>query len=244
MELSKSVENVKLKLFRIFFGKENLNNVEPRKAIFRLLLIVLAVIFGCMLLSYPFELHLGWGFQEMRPVTWISFFQLLLVGFISQHIFLVRKNESSSAKLWHLLSIFFIFLAFDELLRFHESIDHRICDLFGFDRYGPADHIDDVIILLYGVFGAFLLIKYFSEVMIFKKVTKVFIFAAIFAVFMVIFDLLGGRQGEMHLYFKGEDLTFILRLFDIIEESCKSLSEVCFVGAFLNVYYLCFNKKI
>lgn len=242
METSKNIDKFEKRLFLIFLGKEKLKDIEPTKAIHRLFKIVLFVILACMALSYPLGLHLGWGFQEMRPVTWVSFFQLLLVSFISKNIFILRKDESLDSKLWYFLYIFFIFLAFDELLRLHESIDHRICDIFGFDRHGPADHIDDLLILFYGVFGVFLLIKYFSELMVFKESVKIFIGAAIFATLMVVLDFLGGRNGVMDLFFSGEVLITILRVLDIIEESCKSFAEICFVGAFLKAYYSCLKN--
>ena len=227
-------------LFMIFLGNKDISKTILKKSFLKVALISISVILLCMALSYPLNLQLGWGFQEGRPVTWLSFFFLLLVGFISLEIFKFKKisdNQNKNIKMWKYLGIGFIYLAFDDLLIFHEEIDHTICKIFGFDKHGPADKIDDVIIVIYGIIMLSILIKYFSESIKFKKSYVFFGFAILMTIISTICDLSGGMTGPLSTHFNADSLPKVLKGLDIVEETAKSFAEVFFIGAFLNMYH-------
>ena len=164
-------------LFMIFLGNKDISKTILKKSFLKVALISISVILLCMALSYPLNLQLGWGFQEGRPVTWLSFFFLLLVGFISLEIFKFKKisdNQNKNIKMWKYLGIGFIYLAFDDLLRFHEEIDHTICKIFGFDKHGPADKIDDLVFSL-GAGVGFIVVFIFAGTIywIFEKIFEI-----------------------------------------------------------------------
>ena len=233
------IDKLKKTLFFILLGNKNIEETNLKKSFLLVLSWALGIIILCMLISFPLNLQLGWGFQEGRPVTWLSFFFLLLVGFISLEIYKIRKtsdNQNKNVKMWKYLGIGFIYLAFDDLLRFHEEIDHTICKIFGLDKHGPADKIDDFIIVLYGIIALFILIKYFKESLVFKNGFWFFLGAVFFAIVTTLSDLLGGMNGPLSGIISEENLPSTLRTLDIIEETTKSLAEVFFVGAFLNIY--------
>ena len=144
--------------------------------------------------------------------------------------------------MWKYLGYGFIYLAFDDLLRFHEEIDHMICKIFSWDKHGPADKIDDFIIVIYGLIAFGILVKHFKEALNFKSGFLFFLGAIFFAIITTGSDLLGGMTGPLSNIVNQENLPSVLRTLDIIEETAKSLAEVFFVGAFLNIYHV-FKRK-
>lgn len=244
-KIKKFILRFKQILFLIFLGNKDIKATNSKKSFLRVLFISLGLIIFCILLSFPLNLQLGWGFQEGCPITLISFFFLLLVGFISLEIFKVRNVSEPSNKnivMWKYLGFCFIYLAFDDLCRFHEEIDHTICKIFGLDKHGPADKIDDLIIVVYGIITLSILIRYFKESINFKSGILYFSGAILMAVTTTVCDLLGGIHGPLSQYFSEQALPLVLRNLDILEETTKTLSEVFFVGAFLHIYHKFRNK--
>lgn len=252
-------EKFKNFLFIVFLGNKEIKNTSLKKSFFRIFLIWFLVITICMGLGYLCEegiftllkeikeknCSIGWGFQEGRPVTWLSFFYLCLVGFVSFEIFKVRKlqdSENKNIKMWYYLGFIFIYLGFDDLCRIHETIDHTLCKIFGWDPHGPADKIDDFLIVLYGIVALGVLIKYIKESFKFTNSMFYFLCAVFFAVISQASDLLGGKALES--YISPENMHDFLKYLDILEEITKSLAEVFFVGAFLNMYHKFLGGKI
>lgn len=181
-----------------------------------------------------FNGEIGWSFRERRPMTIMSALMLVLVGLISKNIFSIRKPITKDSKLWFLLYIGFIYLALDDFIGIHEAIDHQICNIFGWDKHGPADKIDDLIIALYGVCGVGILLRYWRESLLFRHAWCYFSLAALGTILTVIFDFMGG-EGELMLKWFPENERFALDILDLAEEFSKIFAEICFVTAFLKV---------
>jgi len=118
-------------------------------------------------------------FGEHHLITWISVLQLLTISFLSYNIFQTRRrtlehfNWRAPFILWAIISLGFFFLAMDDLFMIHESIDHRIHDIFNLKETTFTDRIDDMIVGVYGLIGISALYACREEI---KKYRQVFPF--------------------------------------------------------------------
>ena len=185
------------------------------------------LILGCLALALAAGLPVDWGFGERKPITVASFLQLLLIAAIAREI---RRERlpGKGAGLWRALAFLFVLLAVDDLFRLHESIDHLICRWCGFDPSGPADYIDDGLIVLYGVIGVCMLAAYWREALILRAAPKVFIAAISCAFCMVVVDAIGNDDFLLSRLpsFAGRDGL------EVVEESLKIYAEACFAASF------------
>jgi hypothetical protein len=229
------------RLLRLFTASPTLADISAQRATVRLALWNTALMVAGVSWAALLDWRIGWCFREGRPMTWASFFQLILVAAIAREIWIAVDHSRSElcrggAKLWRLMWWGFLFLACDELLKIHETVDHRICDLFNLDSSGSADHIDDVIVGLYGLAGAAILLRYWREALRLRAAPWYFGLAAAATVATVGIDLLGGSKELLSVYFPTPvALHNALSVLDIAEEACKIYGEVFFVGAFARV---------
>lgn len=201
--------------------------------IIRPLLAVLVI--GGALLGIFFEQH----WTEIA-----SFVILLMTSAVCGRILEFRRTLhapifSDPARIWALISLGFFFLALDEAFSIHERIDGLIHAVLAIDETAVTDRIDDLIVLLYGVVGAFLIYLHRGE---FRGLGGFYKYLAVgfgFLFLQVAFDVLTNRGdilrylGVSHLFAEGK----------IAEELSKLLAEAAFLLGFLWVYRKVFDER-
>ncbi len=186
-------------------------------------------------------LDIGWAFGEGDLMTWISFFLLCTISYLGHKVWYLRNagapfSWNQDAALWRILGYGFLFLAFDELLRIHETLDRVLHRIVGVKPTDMTDHLDDLIIGLYGLVGAICLLRYFRELVPFLKSWKYIAFAALSTILTVVLDF--GASAK-HIWRKVFDepktVQLTIDILDVVEEFFKLYAEVFFVGAFISV---------
>jgi hypothetical protein len=207
---------------------------------FHLLAWNTALILVGVLLAAALGRPLTWWFGERHPMSWVSFGLLLFIAGFAKRIGLARPPSAGvrdSRTLWPLLAVVFVYLACDDLLAIHEGIDDRLCLLFGLDRNGWADQINDAVVGLYGGVGVFALVLFWKETLRFLPAWRYFLAAAAMSLVMFVFDWASnGPNYPLARYFGERPL--VQRAIVIMgtgEDILKIYAEVLFVCAFAAV---------
>ncbi len=164
---------------------------------------------------------------EHSIATWWSFCQLALACVFCFIAFKQSRNKAGSASVsWIIVTSGFFFLALDEVLQIHERLDHSMHYVLNIQESGFTDHLDEMIILVYGFAGAIILFAYRGDVL--TRLRYPGLLAAGFAAFlmMVLFDFLsnGSVAGDLP---QG-----LLGAFQMLEDSLKLYGEAFLVAAF------------
>ena len=171
---------------------------SARRIVFSVLLFETLAIVIALALGY-LQGNIETPFKEGGLITWISFFQLLLIAGLSWKVFtlhngvLNRRGWRSPQMVWAIIAIGFIYLAFDELTLIHETLDKFIHNLFVVRETALTDRLDDIIVGFYGLVGIGIL-YYYREAL--KKYVEVFpylISGFVFLFVMVGFDIVANR---------------------------------------------------
>ncbi len=214
---------------------------SARRIVFSVLLFETLAIVIALALGY-LQGNIETPFKEGGLITWISFFQLLLIAGLSWKVFtlhngvLNRRGWRSPQMVWAIIAIGFIYLAFDELTLIHETLDKFIHNLFVVRETALTDRLDDIIVGFYGLVGIGIL-YYYREAL--KKYVEVFpylISGFVFLFVMVGFDIVGNRYDPFLTMTENISLRAMLHTwFSVAEDLFKMLSE----GMFLVAFYRC-----
>jgi hypothetical protein len=192
----------------------------------------------------PYE-EPGRYFREGRIMTWLSFFQLLYVAYLSKQIFFVRSPEmpvpiGHPVSLWRVGSWAFIYLGLDEMCRLHENIDRYLFHkLWGMEETALTDRIDDFIVALYGVIALYALFKYRTEILRYLTTIPYLIAAGVCFTGMVSLDILTDGDEILAMLISDEvQLRNAMLWLGALEDVLKNLCE-CFFIAF---FAACFVK--
>lgn len=166
-----------------------------------------------------------------------SLIVLLVTSVICGRVFELRRDANvplffDPARIWALISLGFFFLALDEAFSIHERIDGLIHAILAIEETAITDRIDDLIILLYGVVGAFLIYLHRGE---FRGLGRFYKYLAVgfaFLCLQVAFDVLTNR-GDILRYL---GIAHLFAIGKIAEEVSKLLAEAAFLLGFLWVY--------
>lgn len=230
---------------RRFFGVNTLEDLTTTRLLLRLFVLLTVLIVVSVTIGACSEsIRIGWAFGEGDLLTWFSFFLLIFTGIVCREIWkdgnsVGTLDWTADKSLWRVLYIGFVYLAFDELLRIHETIDNTLHKIAGVKPSPLTDHIDDLIILLYGVAGVFILCRYKKEARKLFDNWHFFLGAVFFAFLTVVFDFIGNSKKYLISIFGSRDAAnIVVSILDVIEESMKLYAEVFFVAAFFAVYKL------
>lgn len=137
----------------------------------------------------------------------------------------VRKGEKCHC-VWFVLTLVFLFLAFDELLLIHEIIGARLGE--GRDA-GAFKSWNDVVVIAYGMAAVPLGAFYFSELLRYKMVIELFVVGFLFYIGHTYIDSAFHAPTPRSI---------------IIEESCK-LFSVGFlaIGSFVGFLEVLWNRS-
>ncbi len=212
-----------------------LSNVAP---VFLFAAIVLLISWT----TGPFHYH----FSDTRLVTLYSLFQLLATAYISFLVFKSLEKESSlqwrqnpSARPFFITAIGFLLLGFDEVLSLHENMDRLIHIVLRIKETPLTDHIDDIIVLIYGIIAIFFIKDFVKEFRRHPYMVGLIVggFIAFFTMFC--FDFISNNE-ETFMYFFGElgyhDMRHKKDIFSMIEDSFKLLGESFFLAAFVAAF--------
>ncbi|MGH1428568.1 MAG: hypothetical protein ACRBEE_11565 [Arenicella sp.] len=181
-------------------------------------------------------------FKEGGFITFFSAIQLLIVSRLSYNIY--RERESSTHisfwqkpnLIWLLISMGFLFLAFDESLKIHERIDRLIHYVFNIQETGLTDRIDDLLVGLYGLIGLVVLFVYRNEMKACKAQFSLFVIGFVFLFVMVGLDVMTNRK-DIVLFFFEENMAAVLhRWLSFAEDAMKLLSEAFFILGFYSIF--------
>ena len=191
--------------------------------------------------------------KEASYITWVSFFQLLYIAYLSLAIFKLRNKKKAfwqnPALLWGIIAFGFLFLALDEVIRIHENLDRIIHRSFHIRENAFSDRIDDAIIAVYAFIGIGTLCLYKEELKIFRSTLLLFIIGFAFVFLMVGAEMIVNRNDILPVLFSSKEIVhFLYSAFKVLEEALKLFAEAILITAF---YYciqitkpLLVNEKI
>ncbi len=189
-------------------------------------------------------------FKERGLITWVSFFQLLLIAGLSWKVFRLNtialnpRGWRSPHMVWAIIAAGFIYLACDELTLIHETLDKLIHNLFMMRENALTDRLDDIIVGFYGLVGIGIL-YYYREAL--KKYVETFPFLIsgfVFLFVMVGFDIVGNRYDPFLTMTENISLRAMLHAgLSVAEDSFKILSEGMFLVAFYRCYQMASEQK-
>ena len=224
----------------------NILTIPPTKLLFSLvyvdfLTVLLAIGLGCALHQNPTAYT-----AEGEPITWLSFAHLLVTSTLSWEVFSRRTGGSLRGNVWRsptfvwlLIALGFLFLAIDEIVAIHESIDHLFHRTFQIQETGLTDRLDDVIMLGYGLTGAGVLYAYRCELVRYKSALPLVICGFALFVLMGLLDALVNRDDVfLFLGISKEGSYALARWIGGVEEGLKILAEAALLGATYTCVFL------
>ena len=203
--------------------------MTTRKVLFITFLInTVFILIGLFIVKSPLQ-YFG---KEASVITWLSFFQLLTIAYLSWKTFKLRKEKS--AILWGLIALGFLFLSIDEVARIHENMDSFIHKrILHMRETAISDRLDDLIVGIYALFGIGTMYFFREELKKYYKVIPYFVIGFIFIFSMVIVELIVNRFDVLPSLIA--DRAFaksIYKLGKIMEETFKLFAEGVLIGAF------------
>lgn len=126
-------------------------------------------------------------FGEFQPYTIYTTFVMGVAAFVCWQC--ARLSQAGTRRLWLLMCVGFAFLAADDLLQIHENLDKLAHAILGADpKNRITDHLDDLIVLGYGLAGIILLYQRRREILNLRYFVRGVIWAVVFFLVMVCFD--------------------------------------------------------
>lgn len=205
--------------------------------LFDILAIGIAVLLGFV------KGDVGEYFGEHYPITWLSFFQLLVISGLSWTIFNLYKVKfnlrhwRSPHFIWAIIAAGFLFLALDEKFGIHEALDKFIHWSFNIKETSLTDRLDSILIGLYGLVGIITLYFYREEL---KK------YVVIYPFLLIGFAFLLASVGLDALVDRDDIICDIIlkRWLVVAEESFKILSECVFLVGFYGCFKIAKCSKV
>ncbi len=178
-------------------------------------------------------------FGEGSFITYLSFFQLIVISILAWIIFKIRKGGSKLKEwrapffIWLIMAIAFTYLSLDEVCLIHENIDFFIHRIFKIQETGFTDRIDDVIVGCYGLFGLMVLYFYREELKKYREAFPLLIVGFIFMFSMVLLDIITNRKDILQILISKPYLVSKLHSWlGVIEDMFKIIAEGVFIGGF------------
>jgi hypothetical protein len=218
---------------------------DNRNYILLSITFVFAVLGAVLLIAWttgPFYYH----FADTRLVDLYAFFQLFATACVA--FFACKKLEQKHSLKWRnnpsarpffISAAGFLFLLCDDLFSIHENIDKLIHFAFYIKETPWTDHIDDFILLAYGIIALFFIKDFIRE---FKKHPYMvgLIICGFCAFFMVFYlDFVTNNVETFIYFFDGlfsGDMTHKKDVLKMVEESFELLGEAFFLSAFVAAF--------
>lgn len=212
--------------------KKILSNISP-------VLLLVAFVLLIAWTTGPFYYH----FASRRLVRIYSYLQLFATAFVSFLACRKLEKENSlpwlknpSARPFFISAIGFLFLGFDDLVDIHESVDKLIHMVLRIKQTPLTDHMDDLILLIYGIIAIFFIKDFVRE---FRKYPYMmgFLICGFLAFFiMFCFDFISNNEETFSYFFKGlgyGEMRHTMDLFSMGDASFQLLGEAFFLAAYV-----------
>lgn len=183
-------------------------------------------------------------FKEGALITWISFFQILVISGISWKVFRLHDSKysvrdwRSPYMVWAIVALAFLYLAVDEVAGIHEAVDKQIHMLFRIQETPLSDRLDDIIVGFYALLAIGILYYYREALKKYAGIFPYIVAGFVFLFVMVVFDVMTNRIDMLQNLTQNSAFTVtLLKWLSIGEETSKLLSE----GMFLIAVTYCFQ---
>ena len=195
-------------------------------------------------------------YKEGYFLTNVSTFHLVMISLFCFYIYSVRKRylnktfikTKGKPFLWIILFLGFLYLAIDEQFMIHEYIDiytHDLIEfLFNYKGNTITKRLDDFIVLLYLIFGVFILSKNKEEIIFFKEAKAYLIIGLILSLIMISIDISTSQNDVFRFIFPPENVRYMLKIFSVIEDSLKLFALTFFITALGECLSLAKKKMI
>ena len=138
-----------------------------------------------------FDLRQEGNFPTFYSVLLLFTSSILLFG-----ISIRQKNSESPTVLWLILGVIFVFLSLDEMTEIHETIDHSFLRV----KFNFSGYLINAWVVPYSIAVFFIFLIYLK--FIFKlprRIAILFVISgAIYVLGAIGFEMIGGRQYELH----------------------------------------------
>jgi hypothetical protein len=187
-------------------------------------------------------------FGKHSFITWISVFQLLTISLLSYIIFQTRGGTlrhfswRAPYTVWTIVSIGFLFLAMDDLFEIHESIDHRIHNIFNLEESALSDRFDDMIVGLYGLIGLSSLYYCREEIKKYRQILPFLICGFVFLFIMVAMDAIANRNDIFQNLVHHDLADFLYIICYVGEDPVKIFGESFFLVGFYSALQIARGK--
>jgi uncharacterized membrane protein len=179
-------------------------------------------------------------FDEGSIITWLSFLQLLLMGFISYKIYLIKREDKKSCEdfFWLLATVSFVFMAVDDLGQIHENFEGLIKLVFGLKDSFWWRRLDDLFVGMYGAIAVLVIYIFRRDMKQYREVTYLFLIGFILLGFTIFIDLINHHENDLVFLSNNlETRQIIYKYLGPIEEMFKIWAE----GFFLAGIYGCWR---
>ena len=208
--------------------------------IIRLLLLLGGLVTGLSAWAGYRQNDLLLYFDEGSILSWLSGLQLLSVAVIAGAAYRLRRQQQTSWRspqlLWLLVTIGFFFLAADELIQIHESIDLSIHRIWQLQETGLTDRIDDALVGAYGAIAAVIAYGFRHEIKRYRHLWPLILCSFGVMCLMVTFDTLTNRFDILPMLFGPSSHPLFLAL-GVVEEFCKLAVEAILIGGLYQVFW-------
>ncbi len=196
-------------------------------------LILTVLVLNIILLAMGFaEGDVSEHFGEDRLGTNLSVILLVLLAITNFRIYRFRMAHL----IWLLMGLGFLFLAYDDLFKFHEGLDKDIHRTLNMTETSLTDRLDDFIIGIYGLIGIAALFIFRAEISRYRILLP-YLFVG-FAVFgaSVVLDIATNDSAILRWLGIPADIRPALKNgLATFEEVCKLMAEAIFLAGFFHV---------
>ena len=206
-----------------------MNSLPSTKTLLKVLLsFEIAVIALAVLVGQALDIRVETAFGERSPITWLSVFQLLVVGTLALYMLHLRREDlhlkfwQAPALVWAVIGLGFIALAADEKFLIHENLDLYIHSILNLRETVWTDKIDDVLIGIYALTGVGIVLLNRQELKRYQNTQTLIIIAFAFLFLTIVLDTL--TNGFTFIP------TSVQPWLKVGEEGFKILSEGMFIG--------------
>jgi hypothetical protein len=225
------------------------NKHQVRKNITMNVLFISLILFDIIMIMIAIIIGIHRGdplihFGEAHFITWVSVLQLWATSVLSYSIFQTRRrtlghfNWRSPMMLWLVISLGFFYLGMDDLFKIHESMDHRIHEIFHLEQTALTDRFDDMIVGLYGVIGIIYLYVCRDEIKKYRQVFRFLIYGFVLLFIMVGLDIVSNRKDILEKLVSRDLVAPIHICLSIAEDSIKVFAGSFFLVGFYGALQL------
>ncbi|WP_181703843.1 hypothetical protein [Chthonobacter albigriseus] len=189
---------------------------------------------------------LGWS-SEGGPTTFAAAASLLVTAWYGWKVHALRRRPVGQATgpvpalrdpaaIWALMSLGFLFLAVDDVLRIHELTDHAIHTVLGWEETDASDQLDDLIIGGYLVIGVIVMGFYRNEIAAMWRPLALFAPGVLATLVMIACDWITNRRVFLEDRFPGETAAFLFEFLSATEEFAKNGGALLFAVAMIRAW--------